>query len=181
MYDFFLLRKYTILLTSGFSTFLNYLVLYWIKLSAFKVKIKWLEPVSSHDLCRQNRETDVLETKIKLVSLIPFQTKESYIFILGSFNRKLKKRTFETLFPDCFVYSLCLPLRIMKSWPLANPPSHIFDVHLLENTNLSPSGEALRLSLFSGFYIKIMFCVRWFYSLFERMRFYRKKNEVYSH
>ena len=32
-----------------------------------------------------------------------------------------------------------------------------------------------QISFFSGFYIKIMFWVRWFYSLFERMRSERKR------
>ena len=32
-----------------------------------------------------------------------------------------------------------------------------------------------QISFFSGFYIKVMFWVRWFYSLFERMRSERKR------
>ena len=35
--------------------------------------------------------------------------------------------------------------------------------------------KPFQISFFSGFYIKIMFWVRWFYSLFERMRLKRKK------
>ena len=35
--------------------------------------------------------------------------------------------------------------------------------------------KPFQISFFSGFYIKIMFWVRWFYSLFERMRLERKK------
>ena len=40
--------------------------------------------------------------------------------------------------------------------------------------NLSPS----RFHFSVGFYIKIMFWVRWFYSLFERMRLTKRKNNV---
>ena len=54
-------------------------------------------------------------------------------------------------------------------------PPQIFDPHLLENTNFSPSSVQFSV----GFYIKIMFWVRWFYSLFERMRL-KRKNDVYS-
>ena len=39
-------------------------------------------------------------------------------------------------------------------------PSQIFDVHLLESTNFSPS----RLHFSKGFNIKIMFWVSWFHS-----------------
>ena len=35
--------------------------------------------------------------------------------------------------------------------------------------------KPFQISFFTGFYIKIMFWVRWFYSLFERMRLKRKK------
>ena len=56
----------------------------------------------------------------------------------------------------------------------------------LNRTSLTPSDfwcasfgkyqfKPFQLSFFSGFYIKIMFWVRWFYSLFERMRLKRKK------
>ena len=46
-------------------------------------------------------------------------------------------------------------------------------VHLctLRNQWVKP----FKISFFSGFYIKIMFWVRWFYSLFERMRLKRKR------
>ena len=47
----------------------------------------------------------------------------------------------------------------------------IFDVHLLENTNFSPFSFHFSV----GFYIMIMFWVRWFYSLFEWMRLKRKR------
>ena len=35
--------------------------------------------------------------------------------------------------------------------------------------------KPFQISFFSGFYIKIIFWVRWFYSLFERMRLKRKR------
>ena len=35
--------------------------------------------------------------------------------------------------------------------------------------------KPFQISFFNGFYIKIMFWVRWFHSLFERMRLKRKK------
>ena len=46
-------------------------------------------------------------------------------------------------------------------------PHQIFDAHHLENTNLSPYSFHFSVA----FYIKIMFWVRWFYSLSKRMRF----------
>ena len=55
-------------------------------------------------------------------------------------------------------------------------PPQIFDAHLLENTNLSPSSFHFSV----GFYITIMFWVRWFYSLFERMRSRRKKMFIHT-
>ena len=44
------------------------------------------------------------ENKISFTDAI--SNKEFYILVLGSFNRKLKKRTFEVLFPECIVYRL---------------------------------------------------------------------------
>ena len=40
--------------------------------------------------------------------------------------------------------------------------------------------KAFQISFFSDFYIKIMFWVRWFYSLFERMRLKRKKLFIHT-
>ena len=40
--------------------------------------------------------------------------------------------------------------------------------------------KAFQISFFSGFYIKIIFGVRWFYSSFERMRLERKRT-VFIH
>ena len=40
--------------------------------------------------------------------------------------------------------------------------------------------KPFQISFFSGFYIKIMFWVRWFYSLFERMRLKRKKRCLFT-
>ena len=62
---------------------------------------------------------------------------------------------------------------------LTDPPQ-IFDAHLLEITNFSPSGPEFRLSFFSGFLYQNRFWVRWSYSFFERMRL-KRKNDVYSH
>ena len=42
------------------------------------------------------------ENKISFTDTI--SNKEFYIFVLGSFNRKLMKRAFEVLFPECIVY-----------------------------------------------------------------------------
>ena len=50
------------------------------------------------------------------------------------------------------------------------PPSH-FLCAFFGNYRFKP----FKISFFSGFYIKIMFWVRWFYSLFERMRLERKR------
>ena len=65
-------------------------------------------------------------------------------------------------------------------WPLAE--KH----YILSNMEINPQakqGEGVekyqfkpfQILFFSGFYIKIMFWVRWFYSLFERMRLKRKR------
>ena len=65
---------------------------------------------------------------------------------------------------------------------LTDPPQ-IFYAHLLENIDLSTSRSPFSVS----FYIKIMFWVGGFYSLFERMRLKRKKRclfiltNLYSH
>ena len=40
--------------------------------------------------------------------------------------------------------------------------------------------KPFQISFFSEFYIKIMFCVRWFYSLFERMILKRKTMFIYT-
>ena len=49
-------------------------------------------------------------------------------------------------------------------------PPQIFDAHLLENFNLSPSSFHFSV----GFLCQDLFWVRWFYSLSERMRFCNK-------
>ena len=55
-------------------------------------------------------------------------------------------------------------------------PPQIFDAQLLENADLSPSIFHFPVD----FYIKIMFWVRWFYSLSERMRLKRKKRCLFT-
>ena len=53
---------------------------------------------------------------------------------------------------------------------LTDPPSDFWCASF-GNYRFKP----FQISFFSGFYIKIMFWVRWFYSLFERMRLKRKR------
>ena len=62
-------------------------------------------------------------------------------------------------------------LKIGPHWP-----RQIFDAHLFKNTDLSH----FRFHFPVSFYIKIMFWVRWLYSLFGRMRL-KRRNDVYSH
>ena len=50
-------------------------------------------------------------------------------------------------------------------------PPQIFDAHFLEKYRFEP----FHIWFFSGFCIKIMFWVRWFYNLFKRMRLKRKR------
>ena len=58
---------------------------------------------------------------------------------------------------------------------LAAPPLR-FLIGIFGKYKLKP----FQLLLFSGFYIKIMFCVRWFYSLFERMTLKRKTMFIHT-
>ena len=91
---------------------------------------------------------------IKLDIFLEFRS----LTLTRSLRRKMRIRWF-------FDVSKVKESSLFKS-DLTCPPPQIFDAHLLVNTNLTPSS----LQFLVGFYIKIMFWGRWFYSLFERMR-----------
>ena len=58
---------------------------------------------------------------------------------------------------------------------LTDPPLRFLMRIFWEIPHYALIGYKLQLSFFSGFYIKIMFRVRQFYSLFERMKLKRKR------